>query len=161
MAARRYPPAGKPTRRLALASQYGDNRASPGPLLDRCGTPPGALPDLNRFRSKMALTFRLCVADPMVLPNSLLDLALSPDNADESLAYSRRLKEAAELVQVFSQDCSLSALDAALGAAQTAAASNLGAARTASNVAAEVLQQSEMLEQEVKRFLATQPNDQA
>ncbi len=91
-------------------------------------------------------------AGPMPLPDSLIDLALRPEDADEQLVLSRRLKEAAELVQVFSHETSAAALETVLMAAGGPAPKG---STVANNVATEILQQTEMLDQEVSRFMET------
>ena len=89
----------------------------------------------------------------MSLPESILDLVTDTAAAD-SLSDSDRLEKAAGLVQDFVQDSGLAALDALLEAADQG---GLAGGESALATAAEVSQQTAVLEGEVQRFLTTNP----
>ena len=89
----------------------------------------------------------------MSLPESILDL-VADTAAAGSLSDSDRLEQAAGLVQDFVQDSGLAALDALLEAADQG---GLAGSESALATAAEISEQTAVLEGEVRRFLATNP----
>lgn len=90
----------------------------------------------------------------MALSIKIPELSVITDDGTDKVNFARRSVKAAELVHDFVQQSSLSALDAMLGAAEE---SNLKAAVGAADIAEEASEQTEMVEEEITRFLAQAP----
>lgn len=87
----------------------------------------------------------------MQRPLNIIDLAITEDVSQDAAEVARRLDTAADLVEDFAADASLNALD---GLVALAAAPSRAALDGTRQLAAEVSQQTEILQSEIERFLA-------
>ena len=93
----------------------------------------------------------------MASTKGILDLVWAEEDPAGTLSDSDRLGQAAEVVDNFVQENSLAALDALIAAAEDG---GLSGAEAALATAADITAQTEMLTDEVKRFLDTAPAGQ-
>jgi hypothetical protein len=87
----------------------------------------------------------------MLRPLNIIDLAITEDMSNDAAEVARRLDQAADLVEDFAADTTLNALDSLLA---LTAVTGLGAIEGARHLAADMVQQSDILHSEVERFLA-------
>ncbi|MGF1628499.1 MAG: hypothetical protein ACFCUT_03435 [Kiloniellaceae bacterium] len=87
----------------------------------------------------------------MQRPLNIIDLAITEDVSNDAAEVARRLDQAADLVEDFAADTTLNALDSLLSLAAMPGRAALEGTR---HLAAEMVQQAEILHSEVERFLA-------
>jgi hypothetical protein len=87
----------------------------------------------------------------MQRPLNIIDLAITEDMSNDAAEVARRLDQAADLVEDFAADTTLNALDSLLA---LTAVTGLGAIEGSRHLAADMVQQSDILHSEVERFLA-------
>jgi len=86
----------------------------------------------------------------MQRPLNIIDLAITEDMSNDAAEVARRLDQAADLVEDFAADTTLNALDSLLA---LTAVTGRGALEGARHLAADMVQQSDILHSEVERFL--------
>ena len=87
----------------------------------------------------------------MPRPLNIIELAITEDVAEDASEVARRLDQAADLVEEFSEESAIGALESLLSAAKQPPGI---AAQAIRQLAGDMADQSEIMQSEVERFLA-------